>query len=354
MSRRQIVKDTLNGVVTEQVPYSFDMTKVVIEKLAGAYGVKQEEVHETIGDYMKYVYTGPAAGYEINMDDSHYVDEFGVVWNKGEETRNMGDWGGVVSTPLKEPSLEGYQFPDPFAPGRYDPVIQESAKAGDRFVTLHMDGLYDVAWHVRGFEQLMMDFACEEKFVNELLDRSLEYNLGMISAAPDCIDGIRFGEDWGQQKGLLMGGKIWRKFLKPRLKEMYAAAAARGFHVLIHSCGDIAELFPDLIEMGVQAVNPIQPEVMDVAFLKKEYGKDITLYGGLGCQSTIPNMEPEDVLKEAEERLELLSKGGRYIFGPAGAIPTETKLENVLALTEFARNGYKRKKYKNGGGTVIR
>ncbi len=340
-SKREIVIDTLMGKSTEEIPYSFDLTQLVKEKLAKYYHVQPDEVAETIGDYLKYVYTGTADGFDTEEQNGYLRDEFGVLWNKGEQTREMGDWGGIAGSPLKEPTLEGYQFPDPFAKGRYDPVIQESARAGGRFVTLHLDGLFDVAWHIRGFEQLMMDFACEEEFVTKLLDRSLEYNLGMIEAAPSCVDGIRFGEDWGQQKGLLMGGKYWRKFLKPRLKEMYAAAAKRGFHVLIHSCGDITELFPDLIEMGVEAVNPIQLEVMDLTYIKREYGSYVTLYGGLGCQSTIPLQKPADVLREAEERLKLLSKGGRYIFGPSGAIPTEAPLENVVALTEFAKKHYR-------------
>ncbi len=341
MTRRQILIDTLNGKQTEKVPYSFDMTGVVVEKLAAHYGVDTSDVHETIGDYMKYVYLADADSFVSDERHPLTKDEFGVVWNVGEDTRDMGDWGGIISSPLTEPTLSGYHFPEPNSPGRFTKVLTESGKAGDRFVTLHMDGLFDIAWHLRGFEQLMMDFAGEEDFVHALLDKALEYNLGLINSAPSCVDGIRFGEDWGQQTGLLMGMKHWESYLFPRLSEMYAAARKRGFHVLIHSCGDIAALFPRLIAMGVEAVNPIQPEVMDVAFLKREYGKDITLYGGLGCQSTIPTGTPDEVLREASERFKLLSDGGRYIFGPSGAIPTEASLENVLTLTEFVRNGYR-------------
>lgn len=335
-SKRQVIIDTLEGRLTGRLPYSFDLTNVIMEKLADYYHVQPSQVHETIGDYMKYVYVGAADGFSPVTENGLVRDEFGILWKKGENTREIGDWGGIAQPPLKEPTLKGYHFPDPFAAGRFDAAKKESEKANGRFVTLHLDGLFDFAWHLRGFEQLMMDFACEEEFVKELLDRSLEYILDLIQTIPSCVDGIRFGEDWGQQKGLLMGERLWRKFLKPRLKEMYAAAKNRGFHVLIHSCGDIAELFPDLIEMGVEAINPIQPEVMDVSFLKREYGKDVTLYGGMGCQSTIPLLKPEDVVKEAEERKALFD-GGRYIFGPSGAIPTESPIENVVALVEFAR-----------------
>ena len=168
----------------------------------------------------------------------------------------------------------------------------------------------------------------------------LEFNLGLIDQIPRFMDGVRFGEDWGQQNGMLMGPSIWRKYLKPRLKIMYGAALKKGLNVFIHSCGDISEIFPDLIDIGVQVVNPVQPEVMDVEALKREYGKDIVLYGGMGCQNTIPKGTVEDVLDEARKRLDILGRDGGYIFGPAGAIPTDAKLENVIALMDFTRKGY--------------
>lgn len=166
------------------------------------------------------------------------------------------------------------------------------------------------------------------------------FNLGIIEQIPSCVDGIRFGEDWGQQKGLIMGPYYWKIYLKPRLKIMYEAAKKRNFNVFIHSCGDIHEIFPDIIEIGMGVVHPVQPEVMNVISLKQNYGKDIVLYGGLGCQSTIPMGTVDDVLKEAKQRLKILGEDEGYIFGPAGAISTETRIENVVALIEFARNKY--------------
>ena len=105
-----------------------------------------------------------------------------------------------------------------------------------------------------------------------------------------------------------------------------------------HSCGDNTQLFPHLIELGVDVSDPLQPEVMDIAYIKKEYGKDIVLFGGLGCQSTIPNGTPEEVVTEAQERLSFLGEGGKYILGSSGSIPTESPIENVAALFEFCKS----------------
>jgi uroporphyrinogen decarboxylase len=341
MNARERVKRLINRQEVDKIPYSFDLTTVIMNKLSVHYGIDSDKVLHHIGDNLKYVYYSHPSDFQLEkVNEGHYRDEFGVTWDKGEKVQNIGDWGGIISSPLKEPDLAGYKFPDPRKKGRFSGLNEKELLDTNRYIVLSMDGVLDIGWHIRGFENLMMDFASEENFVNELLDKVLEFNLGIIEEIPPFVDGIRFGEDWGQQKGLLMGGKFWRKYLKPRLKIMYEAARKRGFNVLIHTCGDITELFPDIIELGVEVVHPIQPEVMDVAAIKTNYGRDIVLYGGLGCQSTIPLGTVKEVLAEAQERLELLGKYGGYIFGPAGAIPTDAKIENVIALIEYARNCY--------------
>ena len=204
---------------------------------------------------------------------------------------------------------------------------------------LHMTGLFDLCWHVRGLECFLIDMVADEKFTEELLDKMLEINLDIISQIPDAIDGIRFGEDWGLQKGMIMGASLWRKYLKPRLKIMYDAARKRGFYVLIHTCGDVSEIFDDIIEIGVDVVNPVQPEAMDIHALQCKYGRHITMYGGIGSQSVLVYGSPNDVIEQAKGRLQLFCAGG-YILGPAGAIPTDAKIENVIALVEFVKKGY--------------
>jgi uroporphyrinogen decarboxylase len=102
-----------------------------------------------------------------------------------------------------------------------------------------------------------------------------------------------------------------------------------------HSCGDVTELFPDIIGLGIDIMDAIQPESMDIRFLKREYGRDIVFFGGLGAQSTLPFGTAEDVIREAEETIRILGEGGGYITGPAGSISTDTPMENVSALAEF-------------------
>ena len=330
MTSRERINNTIDRKKTDRVAYSFDITSYIVNKLIKYYGI-EDDFFRFMGDDLFF-----GVGYGLpgeRISENIYRDEFGVAHDYGNN-RSIGDWGVIVSHPLKEAALDGYTFPDGSDPARFANFDGESLRNQDRFVIVGMTGLFDTGWYLRGFENFMMDMAGDGDFAGKLLDKALEFNLGVLAQMPDAVDGIRVGEDWGLQKGLIFGAPLWRKYLKPRLKIMYESAKKKNLRVFIHSCGDIAELFPDLIEIGVEVVNPVQPEAMDIAKLQKEYGRYITMYGGLGSQSTLVYGSPGDVITEAENRLELFSDGG-YILGPAGAIPTDAKIENVVALVDY-------------------
>jgi len=357
LTEKQRILALIDGKKTDICPYHFDLTLKIKHKIAAYYGIQDEEVEKFIGNHLLYLgFKAPeieeaweAAGDSVEkhesgtitfdlekVDKNTFVDEFGVTWNN-TDTYETGDWG-MVGHPVKNMDLSNYTFPDGRAPGRFRGVEEIIKQNPNRFNVLLMTGILDTAWHVTGIQDLLTGMALEDKhFINTMLDAALDFNLGVIEQVPSGFDGIRFLEDWAGQEGLFMGLKNWRTYLKPRLKIMYAETKKKGLAVMSHSDGNITEVFPDLIEMGVDISDPTQPEVMDLAFIKKEYGKDIVLFGGLGCQSTIPLGTPEDVVREARERLELLGAGGKYLLGPSGSIPTDAPIENVAALIEFCK-----------------
>jgi uroporphyrinogen decarboxylase len=353
MTKKERIRALIKGKETDGQPYHSNMTRKIRKKLADFYGIETEAVEQHVGNHLLYLsFTTPegwntksrgvhvGGNYSFDLEQAGpdtFIDEFGIVWDHREDAYEAGDWC-MLDNPIKNMNLGGYRFPDGSAPGRFRNVEKVVENNPDRFNVLSMIGLFDTAWHLTGLQDLLMGMAIEDKaFVNKMLDWALAFNIGVIEQMPAYIDGVRFMEDWGQQKGLMMGLDNWKTFLKPRLKEMYAAVKHRGCAVMSHSCGDISELFPHLIELGVDISDPLQPEVMDIASIKNEFGRDIVLFGGLGCQSTIPNGTPEDVVREAEERLAFLGEGGKYILGSSGSIPTETPVENVAALFEFCR-----------------
>ena len=184
----------------------------------------------------------------------------------------------------------------------------------------------------------MMDFIDHPDFVDELLGSITDYNLAQVEKALDYeIDAVYFGDDWGQQQGLQMGPALWKEFIRPHLKRAYGRVREAGKFVFIHSCGDVDELFDDLIELGVDCFNPFQPEVMDVPALMRHYRGRLTFHGGLSTQRTLPYGTPDEV-REETRRLIDLGRSGNYILSPAHAVEGDVPLENMLAFIDEALN----------------
>ena len=221
-------------------------------------------------------------------------DDFGVVWDRTAD-RDMGVPAPVLTTP----DLSRVQWPTAESCGRLLGVeaFVERTRAAGRFCCFGLAlSLFERAWALRGMEALLIDMLDEPSFVDDLLDRIVEHNLSVMRAVAHLPwDGVWIGDDWGQQRGLIMGRAMWRRFILPRARRMYEFARSQGWIVIIHSCGDIVELLPDLIEAGVQVLNPFQPEVMDLAAVKREYGRDLAFLGGMSVQRTLPFGTPDEV-----------------------------------------------------------
>jgi uroporphyrinogen decarboxylase len=256
------------------------------------------------------------------------------VWDRTVDK----DIGTTCEYPLAEPRLEGYRFP-----ALQEPAQEfRSALEANRDKAIQFDigfSLFERAWTLRGMERLLMDFIERPDFAHQLLDAICEHNLGLIEWGlqfnPDLV---YFGDDWGQQHGLIMGPRLWREFIKPRLKRMYARVREAGKLVSIHSCGDVDELFDDLVEIGLSLFNPFQPEVMDIVALRKKYEGRLAFHGGMSIQKVLPFGTPAEVQRETRRLLSELGRGGGYIFAPAHDMPGDIPVQNVLAFMEVLQS----------------
>ena len=336
MTKRERVLASIRRQPLDALPWQFDLTWAVVLKMRAYYG--SDDLLTAMDDHLVSAGFGPGRGVEIPAAGPGLRrNEFGAVWREGARDVNVGDWGELVEYPLHEPSLVGYTFPDGAAPGRWDHIPAFRAQYPDHFLMLHGSELFTSAWGLCGFENYLSYIMGEEEFVIEMTEKMADYGCAVVAQARGLgADGIRFGDDWGFQHGLMIRPEVWRRIFKPQYQRLYQAAHDAGLIVMIHSCGDIVDILPDLIEIGVQVVHPLQPEAMDVRYCQREFGKDLTFWGGLGSQSTIPLGTPDDVRREVREMLALFRDGG-YLLAPAGAIPTEAPAENVAAIVEEAR-----------------
>ena len=245
---------------------------------------------------------------------------------------------------------EDWQLPDTpqtperfFKAGKLDDFrrsLGEIRRQGNPYiVSTYYGSHFEKANFARGIENFLADMAADPPFARKLLTSIVDRNLVMIEEALrlEEIDAVLLGGDWGSQQGLLMSPQAWDDLIRPGEQREYDLIKAYGKDVWVHSCGKIDVLIPRLIEMGVDVLNPVQPEVMDLASLKRDFGSRITFWGGLGTQRILPRGTPQQVKEEARQVRNLMSADGGYVFAPSQFIQDDVPVENVLALLEVAR-----------------
>lgn len=339
MSKREIVRMVLAGETPPYVPWSCGFTQPAVLKLRAHFGTVDLEV--ALQNHI--VKLGSDIGFFETIGPDRVQDVFGVVWNR----RIDKDIGMVEGRSLPEPTLAGFKWPNPCDSRFFADIPAKLDAYGDRFRVFQIGfSLFERAWTLRGLETLLMDFIEHPHFVDELLNHIADYNIAQIRQALQYeIDAVYFGDDWGQQRGLQMGARHWRRFILPALKRMYGAVRQAGKFVMIHSCGDVDELFDDLIQAGVNCFNPFQPEVMDIWCLLPRYRGRLAFHGGLSTQRTLPLGSVEEVRQETRRLLEFGREGG-YIFAPAHDVQGDVPLENMLAFLEIVQEQSDRTKRK--------
>jgi uroporphyrinogen decarboxylase len=239
--------------------------------------------------------------------------------------------------------IEQYPLPDYDAQYRYAHLDQELASIRRRelaSVAFMAMTIFEIAWQIRGMNQLLSDMLAGEDTAACLLDRITALSCLRASRyAAAGVDVIHVGDDVGMQDRMFISPQTWQKWLKPRLARVVAAAREVKPDVVFfyHSDGFVEPIIPELIEIGIDALNPVQPECMDPALLKERYGDRLAFWGTIGIQHTLPFGTPEDVAAEVKLRIETVGKGGGLYLAPTHVIAPEVPYENLFALVEAAK-----------------
>ena len=345
--------------------------KFAYQKLIGQLGLKEELVILDIVQQLakpseallqrlhvdtRYVWAKGAASFKGDVVRrlrdgqmwNDFTDEFGVTWSMPDRSPNYFD---ITHSPLAGLSLEqikNYPFPQGDDPSRFEGLRE-------RVLTLKRDTpyavvsgisgvVYEYCWYLRGLENLFTDMMERPEILETLLDRMLKFWLDwfrlFLVEVGDVVDVIMIGDDLAGQKGPLFSPSIYRSLIKPRQKRLVQYIKSRTqAKIWYHSCGAVVEYIPDLLDNGIDILNPVQISAkgMDPEKLKAEYGDKLAFWGGaIDSQHVLPRGTPEEVRESIRRNIEAFKPGGGYVFNSVHNIQADVPPENILAMYDAA------------------
>ncbi len=346
MTSRERVLKALRRQVPDRVPFSMGLCPSQIDELERRHGTRSpRDVFnmdvsgvsplpvKDIPDVSKYV---------DEIPEDARIDDWGVIWTQSGFYHFLGMVHTLKNvTTVKE--IEEYPFPDLAADYRFEGFAEkvQALKDNNEAVVAHVSPLGGTilwpAYKLRGMEQLLMDMVVEPELATVLYDKVTRICADLATKlAQYDLDIIWLADDFGTQKGLLCSIDMWREWFKGRLKEVVDAAKSKNPDVLValHSDGAVQDIIPDLIDIGIDVLNPVQPECMDPVEIKREYGNDIAFWGTIGTQTTLPFGTPEEVRETTKLMIQEVGKGGGLLLAPTHVVEPEVPWENIVAMYE--------------------
>jgi len=356
ISHRERVIAALNHQEADRCPFQISFTPEFAGRLRKELGLDSGAGHNPHGGGNKYqlelaidedmllTSVGWANCYYQSYEP--YTDEWGVGWHgaKYETPFGEGFYTEMVGHPLAEKdSVLNYTAPDANEPGLYVNAENLLANYKDShfIVGVTVTTIFETAWALRGLENLMMDFITDPQLANEILDIPYNYHLTAAKKlARMGVDMIWTGDDVGSQNGMMISPVLWREFFKPRMANFIKEVKSINpeLKVAYHSDGNISDIIEELIEIGVDVLNPVQPACIDPGGVKEEYGDRLCFWGSIDEQHTLPFGSAGDVKDEVIERLKTIGKDGGLIIGPTHHVQLDTPMENFKAMVDTIKN----------------
>jgi uroporphyrinogen decarboxylase len=308
-----------------------------------------EEVMLRLGCDARPIVPGPAKSVlckEISAE--HLIDDWGIPWRRSPTSIYFE----ATENPLRNASiddLEKYPWPILTPPGRFAGMAENAKKvqeAGYASLLLSFVSVFELPALLRGLDKLLMDMVADEDFFNALLtkitDMMVAYLRAMLKEVGPWIDVIALSDDLGMTAGPIMSPVCYRRMVKPYHAKIFQTIKENcGAKIFFHSCGNVYSLINDLIEAGVDLLNPVQVsagDMGDTARLKREFGDRISFCGGIDTRWVMPQGSTDDVRKEVQRRIKDLAPGGGYVAAAVHCIQPDVSPENIVAMCEEVRS----------------
>lgn len=294
----------------------------------------------------RYVYMpAPQKVRGRELPEESWEDEWGV------RRKRAAYYYDMVESPFSEASLDDLAkvtWPDPHLPARFEGLEEEVRRIYEKtdypLIVNAIASIFEFSWYLRGYQNFMTDLLINPRFSCALMDKMLEFQIALfeeiLRRTGDYVDVVLCGDDIATQKGPTISLELYRRYIKPRQRKLYDMIKRRtNAKLFYHSCGSVYAFIPDLIDIGIDVLNPLQvsAEGMNSKRLKKEFGKEITFWGGIDTQRVLPCGSPGEVEGEVKRRLNDLAPGGGYVLGAVHNIQADVPPENVVALFEAAQ-----------------
>jgi len=329
MNKKKRIINAIKRTGGDMLPTQIDYTPEMKEKIKALLGINDLLIDEKLDNHIKYLFLDDKT--ETDREKGIQYDIWGTGWDQ-----TLTEGFHVRHHPLIESEdLREYVFPTPDEK-LLSIILAADPKEKMNYFMLFDQGftLFEKSWLIRGFENVLTDFYYREKEINYLLDGINEFNIEMAKKVIKTgnIDGVYTGDDFGTQRGLLMSPETWRKFFRERYRKLWEVYKAKDIPVFHHSCGNLAGIIPDLIEIGLDVLSPIQPEAMDPVWLSERFGKQLTFLGGISTQKALPFGSPEDVRREIIDRIKVLGRYNGYIISPSHEVTSDCTDDNFKML----------------------
>lgn len=358
MNSKERVYAALRRQPTDRTPIFMWFHPDTTARLAHELEIPAGDVAEVMGNDVRQAWVGNNQGMEgvtHEHDGETHRDAWGVEWVK------EGAFNQILHSPLEqagEDDIRRYQFPAARMAELMEPMEPLRRFADDSFIGCDVSPcLFEMLTRLRGMVNAIMDLADPSDAVRSLLSRAGAFAEELARVGCDRFqpDWLWTGDDVGGQQGLIMSPACWRDMFRGPLARIFQVGKARGLFVAYHSCGGIRPIIPDLIEMGVDVLNPIQCNCpgMDPLELKREFGKHLAFMGGVDTQELLPRGSAAEVQRATERLLEgMTADGGGYILAASHTVPPETPSANIFAM--YAAVGLSEAEIRDRAGDLRR